>query len=1158
MTLPHVSLDDKYTLTKGRIFLSGTQALARLPLMQRQLDIEAGLGTAGYISGYRGSPLGAYDRELWRIKELLSENDIVFQPGVNEDLAATAIWGTQQSVLFPEPKYDGVFSIWYGKGPGVDRSGDVFKHANLAGTSQYGGVLAVFGDDHGAKSSTLAHQSEQALVASMIPVLAPATVGEILDFGLIGWAMSRFAGVWVGLKCVNEVVESTASVDLPSVQHSFMLPEDAMLPEGGINIRMDFEPLQAEQRLLNYKLPLTLAFARANKLDKVVFDGDQKRLGIVAAGKAYNDVRQALEQLGIDEDRARDLGIGLYKVGLTWPIEPTGMKAFSRGFDVLLFIEEKRALIEDQVARLLYDLPPSDRPKIYGKLDEKGARLLPSDGTLDVSTVFRAISRCFKHLDMVDQTLQTQIDNHDKLSASEVLATATKRLPYFCSGCPHNTSTKVPENSIAMAGIGCSFMAIWMNRNTVTSVQMGGEGANWNGIAPFTGTEHVFQNLGDGTYFHSGLMAIRAAVSSGVNITYKILFNDAVAMTGGQPVDGNLTVPQIVRQVEAEGVTRIIVVTDEPEKYGKQNSLLPGTKVYHRRALDDVQNELKKTPGTTILIYDQTCAAEKRRRRKRKQYPDKAIRAFINDAVCEGCGDCSVKSNCVSILPLETRFGRKRQIDQSSCNKDYSCVNGFCPSFVTVHGGKLRKAQNRDFDTGLFDSLPEPKLPLLDGPFGAVVTGIGGTGVVTIGALLGMAAHIEGKGASIFDITGLAQKNGAVLSHLRISDRPDDIHAVSIGVGEANLLLGCDLVVSGESDVLRTISPGNTHAIINSNMVPTGDFQLDGDVDFQKSKVMRAISGMAGDDCTNFIDATSLATSLMGDSIATNMFMVGYAWQKGMLPLSREAIEQAIEINNVAVDSNKRAFCWGRLAACDLQKVITEAIPASISTETSARPEGLEESVAWRTEFLTDYKDRAYGQQYSDFVELVKKAELKNAGKKTGLADAVARSLFKLMAYKDEYEIARLFTNGAFEQKVNSQFDGDFRLRFHLAPPLLARRDPTTGEPRKMAFGPWVLWVFKFLRRMKGLRGTPFDLFGYTEERKIERQLIKDYQTDILSLLGNLTVENHACAIEFADWPMEIKGFGHVKMRNFARAQDQKERLLKNFLQRNKTIIAAE
>jgi indolepyruvate ferredoxin oxidoreductase len=1163
MALADVSLDDKYTQASGRIYLNGVQALVRLPLMQRERDLAAGLDTGGFISGYRGSPLGGYDTALWAARKFLETHRIKFQPGVNEDLAATSVWGSQMVNMYEGATADGVFGMWYGKGPGVDRSMDVLKHANAAGTSRHGGVLVLCGDDHGCASSTLAHQSEQVLIAAMIPVLNPATLQDYLDFGLRGFALSRFSGCWVGFKAIGEAVESSASIDVDPHRVAIVTPPDFTPPPGGLNIRWPDPPLDQERRLHGPKMEAVLAFARANSFDRLVFDPPKARLGIIATGKAYLDVRQALEDLGVDEAKALALGIRLYKVGLAWPLEPEGARRFATELEDVLVVEEKRPLIEDQLVKLLYHLEPGKRPRIVGKRDENGLVLMPTEGELSPTGVAAAITQRLARLhgDMPElRQRMARLESFDRLAAPPSYASRT---PYFCSGCPHNTSTKVPEGSRAMAGIGCHSMAIWVpSRRTETWSHMGGEGAAWIGQAPFSRDKHVFQNLGDGTYYHSGLLAIRAAAAAGVNITYKILYNDAVAMTGGQPVDGPISVPEITRQVAAEGAKRVVVVTDEPEKYPRGTDFAPGVTVHHRDELDRIQRELRETPGLTVLVYDQTCAAEKRRRRKRGLFPDPPKRVVINDAVCEGCGDCSDQSNCVSVKPLETELGRKRQIDQSNCNKDFSCLKGFCPSFVTVLGGSLRKPRPSPVAVAgdPFAAIPSPPPRPLGEAYGILVTGIGGTGVITIGALLGMAAHLEGKGCSVLDFTGLAQKNGAVMSHVRIAPRPDDIHAVRIASGGANLVLGCDMVVAASPAALSRIEGGVTRAVINSALVPTASFVLDGDIDFEAASMQRALREAAGKDAAgkdgaDFIDGTGLATALMGDSIATNLFMLGYAVQKGLVPLGVAAIERAIELNGVSVQSSKRTFAWGRLAAHDGAAVAAQARPA-IRQETP-KAETLAEIVARRIELLAAYQDAAYAERYRALVERVAAAEREKAKGRSGLAEAVARSLFKLMAYKDEYEVARLFTDPGFRQKLDQQFDGDFRLEFNLAPPLFAPRDPETGQLKKRAYGGWVLWAFALLARMKGLRGTRLDLFGYTAERKQERRLIAEYEATTAELIAGLDPQNHALAVQIAALPERIRGFGHVKEKNLAQVRDREQRLLATF-RSPVTVAAAE
>ncbi|MBW7852590.1 MAG: indolepyruvate ferredoxin oxidoreductase family protein [Rhodospirillales bacterium] len=1152
----NVTLDDKYALTAGRVYLTGTQALVRLPIMQRRRDLAAGLNTAAFVSGYRGSPLGLLDKELWAAKKFLKEGHVHFQPGLNEDLAATGIWGSQQVNLFDGALYDGVFAMWYGKGPGVDRSGDVFKHGNMAGTSKHGGVLLLAGDDHAAKSSTVAHQSEYAFMDAMIPVLNPAGVQELLDYGQLGWAMSRYSGCWVAMKAITETVDSSASVSVDPERLRIVAPEDFQMPPGGLHTRWPDPPLQQELRLMRDKLYAALAFARANRIDRVVIDSPKPRLGIVTTGKSYLDVRQALDDLGIDERHAAEIGLRLYKVGLSWPLEREGVRHFAEGLDEILVVEEKRAVIENQLKEQLYNWREDTRPRVVGKFDEEGAWILPSAGELTPAMIARVIARRidrFYTSDRIRKRLAWLDEKERALSAAN--APAIQRVPYFCAGCPHNTSTVVPEGSRAMAGIGCHYMVTWMNRDTATFTHMGGEGASWIGQAPFTSTKHVFQNLGDGTYSHSGLLAIRAAVAAGVNITYKILFNDAVAMTGGQPVEGQLTVAQIVAQLAAEGVGRIVVVTDEPDKY-PLGTFPHGTPIRHRDDLDAVQKELREVPGVSALVYDQTCAAEKRRRRKRGKMEDPPRRVFINELVCEGCGDCGVQSNCVAVVPVETEFGRKRAIDQSACNKDYSCLKGFCPSFVTVEGGRPRKHAGAGGDAD-FPALPEPALPATAEPYGIVITGIGGTGVVTIGALLGMAAHLEGKGCSVLDMTGLAQKNGAVLTHLRIADEPESLHAVRIAAGGANLLLGCDMVVAAGADALAKTRAGHTRAVINDHEVMTAEFTHNPDLDFPELALQRAIGDATGG-AADFVDGTGLATALMGDSIATNLFMVGFAWQKGLIPVSAAALERAIELNAVAVAANKQAFRWGRRAAHDLAAVQAIATPAAAVPEDQRVSQSLDEAIERRAGFLAAYQDGPYAARYRAAVERVRAAEAGKARGLSGLADAVARGLFKLMAYKDEYEVARLYTDGTFKAALGEAFEGDVKLKFHLAPPLLAKRDPHTGHLKKRVFGAWMLPAFRALAKLKGLRGTAFDPFGYGQERRMERRLIAEYEAVVAELLAGLSHDNHALAVEIAELPRKMRGFGHVKAKNVAEAKAREAELLAAFRAPDRGVKAAE
>jgi indolepyruvate ferredoxin oxidoreductase len=1145
MALAAVSLDDKYTLETGRVFLTGTQALVRLPMMQRQRDVAAGLNTGCFISGYRGSPLGGLDQQLWAARRFLQSNHIRFQPGVNEDLAATAIWGSQQGDLFNDSNYDGVYALWYGKGPGVDRSGDVFKHGNSAGSAKHGGVLLMAGDDHTAKSSTLAHQCEYSFMDAGIPVLNPAGVQEFLDLGLYGWAMSRYSGCWIGFKTIGETVDSSASVYVDPHRIRIVAPEDFEMPPGGLNIRWPDAVLEQEARLHTHKIYAALAFARANRLDRTVIDSPKRRFGIVTTGKSYLDVRQALEDLGIDDELAAEIGLTVYKVAMAWPLEREGVRQFAEGLEEILVVEEKRAVIENQLKEQLYNWRADVRPTVIGKFDEQREWILPSMGELTPARIARVIARRIARYHTSERIEARLKFLAEKERALEHEQSPLQRIPYFCSGCPHNTSTKVPEGSRALAGIGCHYMVQWMDRETATFTQMGGEGVPWIGQAPFSKTKHIFANLGDGTYFHSGILAVRACVAAGVNITFKVLYNDAVAMTGGQPMDGPLDPAIITRQLYGEGLRKIVVVSDEPDKYPLTIEWAPGVSVHHRDELDSLQRELREIEGVTAIVYDQTCAAEKRRRRKRGLYPDPPKRAFINDLVCEGCGDCSVQSNCVSVIPVETEYGRKRAIDQSSCNKDFSCVNGFCPSFVTVHGGRLRKHRADAAGETAWQALPTPAVPAAEAPYDIVVTGVGGTGVVTIGALLGMAAHIEGKGCSVLDMAGLAQKGGAVVSHVRIAPTPEDIHAVRISAGGADLMLGCDLVVAGGFDALSKVMAGTTHAVVNSHETVTGDFTRNPDYSFPGRRLHEIIAAAAGPEHSDFLDATRLATALMGDSIATNLFMLGFAWQKGLVPISEAALNQAIELNGVAVAANKQALLWGRRAAVDLAAVEAAAAPGR-EPESRHLSQSLEEIVERRVAFLTGYQDAAYAARYRALVERAQAAEAERAPGRSGLAEAVARSYFKLLAVKDEYEVARLFTAPEFMEKLKAQFEGDFTLSFHLAPPLVAR-DPATGQLKKREYGPWMMRAFKLLARLKGLRGTAFDIFGRTAERKAERRLIADYEAMVEEIIGGLGRANHELAVELASIPEQIRGFGHIKEASIEAAEVHKEQVLKAF-----------
>jgi indolepyruvate ferredoxin oxidoreductase len=1184
-----LSPDSRPGLPEGRpVYMSGIQALVELPLLQRKRDLAAGLNTAGFVSGYRGSPLGTVDMSLWKARKRLAEHHVVFQPGVNEELAMTAIWGTQQVNLYQGAKYDGVFSFWYGKGPGLDRSVDVLKHGNAAGSSAHGGVLIIAGDDHGAKSSTLPHQSDHVFSAAMVPVLNPCNVQEFIDFGLHGWAMSRFSGCWVGMRAITDTVETSASIYLDPNRVNPVIPPEVVMPPDGVNLRWPDKPLEQEYRLHNHKIYAAIAYARANGLNQTVIDSPRARLGIITTGKSYLDVRQALAALGIDDATAADIGLRVLKIGMTWPLDPEGVRTFAAGLDEVLVVEEKRQVLEYQLKEELYNWREDVRPRVLGKFDDSGEWAptrhwqLPAAGELTPAMIARVIAARIAQFHSSDTIRDRLAFIAEKEAALERPRTGMARVPHYCSGCPHNSSTKVPDGSRALAGIGCHYMATWLDlEHTQTFSQMGGEGVAWVGQSPFTETKHVFANLGDGTYSHSGILAIRQAVSAKVNITYKILFNDAVAMTGGQPVEGSLTVPQIVRQVQAEGVARVLVVTDQPEKYAA-GDLPAGVPVHHRRELDALQRELREGAGVSVLVYDQTCAAEKRRRRKRGSFPDPAKRVVINERVCEGCGDCSNTSNCMSVAPLETEYGRKREIDQSSCNKDFSCAEGFCPSFVTIKGGKLRRGTPPEPVGGLGSAgglagragldapefapadaarddftLPDPTPAPLDHPYGILVTGVGGTGVVTIGALLGTAAAIEHKHACVLDMAGLAQKGGPVWSHIRIAERQDQLFASRIAAGEADVVLGCDIVTAVADESLAKMRAGFTRAVINSDFSVTSDFvrgfaqqSRTGDVShvrdpqFPRHAMEQQIEEACGEGRMDALPGTRIATTLMGDSIATNLLMLGYAFQKGLIPLQESSILTAIEKNGAAVEMNKRAFRWGRRAAVDMPAVQAAARPNYPAQSSRVLSESLDGLIARRVADLTEYQNTAYAERYAARVQRVRAAEAAVMPGRTELTEAAARYLYKLMAIKDEYEVARLYTRTGFLDRVSTMFEGDWKLAFNLAPPLFARRDKVTGYPRKQEYGAWMLHVFRLLARMNGLRGSALDIFGRTEERRHDRAILAEYESLMDELCDRLTPENHAVAVELAALPEAIRGYGHIRARHIASAGLRRQELL--------------
>jgi indolepyruvate ferredoxin oxidoreductase len=1134
-------LDDRYRRESGRVFLTGTQALVRIPLMQRQRDQAAGLNTAGFISGYRGSPLAAYDLELWRAQEFLAQSNVRFLPAVNEDLAATAILGTQQVEADPDRTVDGVFGIWYGKGPGVDRAGDALKHGNAYGSSPHGGVLVVAGDDHGCVSSSMPHQSDVAFLTWFMPNLNPANVAEYLEYGLYGIALSRFSGMWVGFKAISETVESAMSVELRPFRE-FVKPADFVPPPDGLHIRWpDFPGPQIEERM-EAKKAAVLAFAEANPIDRKIFDTSNARYGIVTTGKAHLDVMEALRLLGIDSREAQRIGLDVYKVGMVWPLAHDSALDFVHDKHEVLVVEEKRGIIESQFKEYFYDYPGRKPKRMIGKQDEFGQRLVPWVGELSpvqiAGIVAARLDAALPGLDLTARAASLTSGGSNLIDVS-----GASRTPYFCSGCPHNTSTRLPEGSVALAGIGCHFMANWMERDTDGLIQMGGEGINWVTRSLFNGGKHVFQNLGDGTFYHSGSVAIRQAVAARTNITYKILFNDAVAMTGGQPVDGPLTVDMVAHNVRAEGVQRIAVVSDEPENF-RPADFPSGTTVSHRRDLDAVQRELRDIPGVTILIYAQTCATEKRRRRKRGTLAEPKRFAVINELVCEGCGDCSVESNCLSVVPKETPFGRKRQIDQNNCNKDFSCVNGFCPSFITVEGERSRsKPESQEFPQTRLDALGVPALPDLGGGYDLLVTGVGGTGVITVGALITMAAHLERKGASVLDFTGFAQKFGPVLSYIRLAESPGQLNQARIDVERADALIGCDLVVSSSPKASCTYRAGHTRAVVNTTEMSTADFVRHRDANLRAAERIDAISRVTGSERLSTVAANALAARLLGNTIYANVLMLGFAWQKGLVPVSLDALLRAIELNGVDIEKNRQAFGWGRIAAAD------EPFVAALMNESTVTPaeqkESLDSMIERRVRFLREYQDNALAERYRHLVDKARVHE-ESLRKRADLpfTAAVARSWFKTLACKDEYEVARLHVQSGFLESVKREFGDDAKIRFHLAPPMLNKGVDARGRPRKREFGMWMIPLFRLLAAMRRLRGTKFDPFGRTAERRMERELIEEFESTLETVLRHLDADNIDLATGIIELFLEIRGYGPVKAEAVTRIRPQIEQRL--------------
>ena len=1134
-----IKLEDKYKLEKGIRFLTGTQALVRIPLVQIRKDIKNNLKTACYISGYRGSPLGGYDQQILKNIDYLKANNIHFQPGINEELAATSLWGTQQSNLRGEGKFDGVFGIWYGKGPGVDRAGDALKHVNLAGTSKNGGVLALMGDDHICESSTTSHQSEFAMIDAMIPFFNPSGVQEILDYGLYGIHLSRQSGCWIGIKCVHDNVSSGATVDLNENRFSIKDVADEILPEDGLNIKLKDTPQAKEHRLHYYKIKVVKEFCKINKLNKFIYNFPNSKIGIISTGKSYLDTKEALEKVGIDENLAKQIGIKFLKIAMPWPLENSIIEEFSKGLEKIIVVEEKRSLIETQIKEILFNA--NNNTKIVGKLDEQNNDLFLSSGSLDPGEIAIKLYQHIKQFHSSDK-IKKKVHIINSLIKKNNNLLNINRTPYFCSGCPHNTSTKIPENSRAITGISCAYLVQNMERNNEGFTQMGSEGASWVGESVFSNTEHVFQNMGDGTYIHSGILSIRHAVAAKTKMTFKILYNDAVALTGGQALDGLPTVAQMSRQLESEGVKEIAIITDQPSKYQSNEKFSNNSKVYHRKEIINVQIKLSQINETTAIIYDQTCAAEKRRRIKKSLLPEPNKKIFINEKVCEGCGDCGIQSNCISIVPVETEYGRKRQIDQSNCNKDYSCVDGFCPSFVSIVGDvKLKKNIDNSLIDKINSNISEPILPEIPQSYGIMIAGIGGTGVVTIGAILATAAQIDGKGSGVLDMTGLAQKGGAVKSFLRIFNDPKEINTIRLSYGDTNLLMGFDLLVANDDEVLKTLDKQKTKSIINSDEIMTGEFTRDKNFFLPFDKMKENLINILGKNNIDFMPSNTIANKILGDSILSNMFIVGNAYQSGLIPVKASAIEKAIKLNGVSIEENINAFRLGRYSKNNKKEIL------DLIYEKEKIINDFEEKFIDRYNFLIEYQNKKYADQYKELVDYVKKHEENIKVDVKNFSNAVAINYFKLMSYKDEYEVARLYSNNEFISKINETFEGNFKINFHLSPPIFYKKDKVTGNPLKMNFGSWALNLFKFISKFKFLRGTIFDIFGYFEERKIERLLINKYKNLIQEICPKLTTDNYSIAVEIASVPDQIRGFGYIKKKNIEIAKNCENRLMSMF-----------
>ena len=1115
------ALSDRYDLTEGRVFLTGTQALVRILLDQRRRDRAAGWNTAGFVSGYRGSPLGGLDKELWANAARLKAEGIRFVPAVNEDLGATAVLGAQQASLEPECEVEGVVSMWYGKGPGVDRSGDALKHGNAYGSAPRGGVLVVAGDDHGCVSSSMPHQSDVAFMAWFMPCLSPASVAEYAAFGEWGIALSRFAGVWTGFKAISETVESGASVTL-GADRQFHIP-DIDMPPGGLHVRLADLPSTGIETRIGHKLRAVQAFAEANPIDQRIYALDDAVFGIVTAGKAHLDTLEALRLLGIDEACCRERGIDLYKVGMVWPLALRDALAFVKAKREVLVIEEKRGIVESQLKEAFYDWPGDKPARMVGKHDETMAPLVPWTGELSalalVPVIAARLAPFVPDLDLPARARALTAEPPRLLDVS-----GATRKPYFCSGCPHNSSTRVPDGSKATSGIGCHVMASWMDRRTAGFAQMGGEGVPWIAASAFSGDGHLFQNMGEGTWYHSGSLAVRQAVAAGTNITYKILYNDAVAMTGGQPVDGPISSAAIARSCRAEGVSRIALVTEELSRHARDD-FPPGTTFHDRGELDAVQRELRKLSGVTIIVYDQVCATEARRRRKRGQSPTPARTVIINEMVCEGCGDCSVESNCLSVEPVRTPFGPKRRINQSSCNKDYSCLQGFCPSFVTVEGGTLRKRASSHDAAALVAALPTPEFPALERPWNLLVSGVGGTGVVTIGALISMAAHLEGLGSSVLDFTGFAQKFGTVLGYVRIASEPARIHQVRIERGSADAVIACDAVASSAPQASAHYRRG-TRVVLNLAEMPTGDVVLDRDADLAIDTRRLAIEGAVGTDQVAAFDANRAAERLMGDPVFANVMMLGFAWQQGLVPVSEAALHRAMALNGVAPDANVRAFALGRVMAVAPERLED---PSPSVAPADDDPDAL---IDQRAAFLSEWGGAKAAARFRAIV-----ARFRAACGDDALTVTAARSLFRLMAYKDEYEVARLHADPAFAERVAEMFEGEVTLSYHLAPTSLAAGKDARGRPIKRRFGPWMGRVFAGLARARRLRGTALDPFRFQADRRLDRELIDWFEAELEALPSRDIPADAKAGVAGA--PMDIRGYGPVREAAARRVREE-------------------